>query len=224
MKLWELNSAILVPWSSPLRATHLTYFDFSRLKLRLSSFLFSGKCNPDQAASFFAIHEAQKEQKGRFDQVTSVVFILAVAWSRFVWTLSYSKVNRIRLSTPWKVNKSGCAPKGSWWHHNSATFFRLVRQCMGLMTSQLCQFRPRSILWGFVVLKLLLLFTTEGWSAQPYYINFAFYLSFKIETQPCAAHFFHFQSRNVAKCWIFWVISTLVLLISSPLLYHVGQN
>ena len=82
------------------------------------------------------------------------------------------KVSRIRLSTPWKVNKSGSAPKGSWWHHDSATFFRLARQCMGQMTSQLCQFRPRSILWGFVVPKLILLFTTEGWSAQPYSTNF----------------------------------------------------
>ena len=57
-------------------------------------------------------------------------------------SISRTKVNRIRLSTPWRVNKSGCAPKGSWWHHDSATFFRLVRQCMGQMTSQLRQFRP----------------------------------------------------------------------------------
>ena len=33
-------------------------------------------------------------------------------------------------------------------------------------------FRARSILLGFVVPKLMLLFTTEGWSAQPYLINF----------------------------------------------------
>ena len=74
--------------------------------------------------------------------------------------------------TSGKVNKSGCAPKGSWWHRNSSTFIRLIRQCMGLLTSQLCQFRPRSILWGFVVPKSILLFTTKGWSAQPYTINF----------------------------------------------------
>ena len=35
-------------------------------------------------------------------------------------------------------------------------FFRLVRQCMGLMTSQLRHFRARSILWAFVVPKLML--------------------------------------------------------------------
>ena len=33
-----------------------------------------------------------------------------------------TKVNWIRLCTPGKVNKSVCAPKGSWWHHNPATF------------------------------------------------------------------------------------------------------
>ena len=39
-----------------------------------------------------------------------------------------------------------------WWHHNSATIFKLV---MGLMTSQLCNFRARSILWAFVVPKFI---------------------------------------------------------------------
>ena len=48
----------------------------------------------------------------------------------------------------------------------------VVRKCMGLMTSQLCTFRARSMLWVFVVPKLILLFTKEGWSAQPYLINF----------------------------------------------------
>ena len=41
------------------------------------------------------------------------------------------KVNWIRLSTPWKVNKSGCAPKGSWWHHDSATFFQASQAVHG---------------------------------------------------------------------------------------------
>ena len=36
-------------------------------------------------------------------------------------------------------------PKVPWWHHNSATFFRLVGQCIGPL------FRARSILWTFVV-------------------------------------------------------------------------
>ena len=46
---------------------------------------------------------------------------------------------------------------------------------MGLMTSQLRRFRAWSFLLGFVVPKLILLFTTAGWSAQPYSINFGFY-------------------------------------------------
>ena len=58
-----------------------------------------------------------------------------------------------------------------WWHHNSTTIFR---HCMGLMTSQLCIFWTRPILWAFVVPKLLLICTKVGWSAQPYSINFAF--------------------------------------------------
>ena len=40
------------------------------------------------------------------------------------------------------------------------------------MTSQLHCFRAKSMLWGFVVPKLILLFTTAGWSAQPFSINF----------------------------------------------------
>ena len=42
---------------------------------------------------------------------------------------------------------------------------------MWLMTSQLCTFRARSILWRFVVPKLILLFTKAGRSAQPYSIS-----------------------------------------------------
>ena len=101
--------------------------------------------------------------------------VFCISHTTMIWLepLFKAKVSRIRLSTPRKVNKSGCAPKGSWWHHNPANFFRLVRQCMGLMTSQPCHFRARSILWGFVVPKLIFLFTREGWSAQPYSINFA---------------------------------------------------
>ena len=58
------------------------------------------------------------------------------------------------------------------WVHNSAKIFRLVRQCMGLMTSCLSILRARSILSAFVVPKLILLFTTKGKSAQPYFITF----------------------------------------------------
>ena len=57
-----------------------------------------------------------------------------------------------------------------WWYHKSATIFRLLRQCMGLMTSQLCIFRARSILLAFVVPKLILIFAAEGWLTQPYSI------------------------------------------------------
>ena len=44
---------------------------------------------------------------------------------------------------------------------------------MRLMTSQVCIFRARSILWAFVVPKLISLFTTSGRSAQPYSANIA---------------------------------------------------
>ena len=43
---------------------------------------------------------------------------------------------------------------------------------MGLMTSRLRTFRARSILLVLVVPKLILLFTREGLSAQPFSINF----------------------------------------------------
>ena len=54
--------------------------------------------------------------------------------------------------------------------------FRLVRQRMGLMTSQLRTFQPRSILWAFLVPKFILLYTKAGRSAHPYSINFAIWL------------------------------------------------
>ena len=44
---------------------------------------------------------------------------------------------------------------------------------MGLMTSQLLIFGSRLILWAFVVLRLILLFTAAGWRAQPYSFNLA---------------------------------------------------
>ena len=76
------------------------------------------------------------------------------------------------------------APKVPWWHQNSATIFRLVRQCIGLMTSWLCIFKARSILRAFVVPKLILLFTAEGLSAQRYSNNFEchFTLTFKLQS------------------------------------------
>ena len=43
---------------------------------------------------------------------------------------------------------------------------------MGLMTSQLRTFRSKSFLSAFAVPKLILLFTGDGWSAQPYSNNF----------------------------------------------------
>ena len=42
-------------------------------------------------------------------------------------------------------------PKVPWWYHNSATMFRPVRQCIGQMMSQLCNFRAGSILLAFMV-------------------------------------------------------------------------
>ena len=40
------------------------------------------------------------------------------------------------------------------------------------MTSQLRVFKARKIPWVFAVLKSILLFTTAGWSARPFSINF----------------------------------------------------
>ena len=57
-----------------------------------------------------------------------------------------------------------------------------VRQVLhGSMTSHLWIFRARSILLGFVVPKLILLFTWQDWSAQQYSINFERYW-FSFET------------------------------------------
>ena len=67
-----------------------------------------------------------------------------------------------------------------WWHHNSSTIFRV---CMGLMTSQLCIFRARSILLAFVVPKLILIFATEGLNAQPYSINIAATVTLQSKSQ-----------------------------------------
>ena len=44
---------------------------------------------------------------------------------------------------------------------NPPLFFRLVRQCMGVVVSQLRTFRAKTILWVFVVPKLIHFFTTE---------------------------------------------------------------
>ena len=71
------------------------------------------------------------------------------------------------LGTPEKVNK-GRLP---WWHHNSATIFRTVRQCMGLMMSQLRIFEPGQFSERLWSPKLILLLTDEGWSAQPYFFT-----------------------------------------------------
>ena len=59
--------------------------------------------------------------------------------------------------------------KGAWMTlhlFSTATVFRLVRQWMGLMTSQLQIPRTTSILWAFVVPKLILWFAAAGQSAQ----------------------------------------------------------
>ena len=78
----------------------------------------------------------------------------------------------IRLDTIQKSKQTQVAPSVPRWHHDSATLLRHVRQCMGLMTSRLWIFRARLICWSFVVPKLIPLFTADGWSAQPYSINF----------------------------------------------------
>ena len=56
-----------------------------------------------------------------------------------------NKVSWKRLSTPGKVNKSGLHQRCLDGITTLPLFFRLVRQCMGLMTSQLRRFRARSM-------------------------------------------------------------------------------
>ena len=92
---------------------------------------------------------------------------------------SLTKVfNRIRLGTPEKANKRRLhLVLGR--QHKSATIFKIARRCMQHMTSQLQIFRARSILWAFVVPKLTYSFTTAGWSAQPYSINFELDINMK---------------------------------------------
>ena len=51
-----------------------------------------------------------------------------------------------------------------------------------LMASRLIIFRARSILLEFVVPKLMLLFTAEGWSAQP---NSIYYGCTKVASAAC---------------------------------------
>ena len=91
----------------------------------------------------------------------------------FQSNLYQSKLNSVGHSR--KRQQTQFALKVPRWHHNSATIFRLVRQCMGLMISWFGIFRARLILLAFVVPKLRLLFTSEGWSAQPYSIKFDLY-------------------------------------------------
>ena len=66
---------------------------------------------------------------------------------------------------------------------------------MGLIASQLCRFRARSILEGFVVPKLMLLFTKAGWSAQPYSTNFD-YISVPEYLYPLAIEAVHGEGER----------------------------
>ena len=50
-----------------------------------------------------------------------------------------------------KSKQTQVGPKLPWWHHNSATIFRPVRQCMWLMRPPLRISRARPILSAFVV-------------------------------------------------------------------------
>ena len=84
-----------------------------------------------------------------------------------------SSLNQVEHSR--KIKQIWLAPKGSWWHHNTATFFRVVRQCMGLMASQLRRFR--AIVCGpkvdTLIYKSRLECPTQCTSlAQPYSSNF----------------------------------------------------
>ena len=65
-----------------------------------------------------------------------------------------------------------CCTKGALMKSQLRHFFRLARQFIGLMRSQLCTFRARSILSAFEASELKLLFTKAGWRAQPYSIKF----------------------------------------------------
>ena len=93
-----------------------------------------------------------------------------------------------------KSKQMQLAAKVPWWHHNSTAFFRLVRQCMGMMKSLLRIFRARSILWSFVVPKLILLFAAEGWSAQPDSITFGSYYY-----RPLQTYFLQLNDNNICQ-------------------------
>ena len=96
-------------------------------------------------------------------------------WTRFMKTNNKAQQTRKTLMLTqsilpkvWHSRKSKqrqVATKVPWWNHNFATILKLVRQCIGLMKSQLPTFRTKSIFWAFVVPKLIVLFTTAGWNA-----------------------------------------------------------
>ena len=78
----------------------------------------------------------------------------------------------LEVGHSWKNKQTQVALKVPRWCHNSGSIFRLVRLCIGLMTSQLWSFSARLILFAHVIPKLILLFSKAGWSAKPYSINF----------------------------------------------------
>ena len=97
--------------------------------------------------------------------------------------VSWSQRSLNKVGHSWKSQQTQVALKVPRWHHNSAKIFRLVRKCMGLMTSWLRTFRVWSVLWAFVIPKLKLLFTREGWSAQPYSIIFVWTIFFVMQLE-----------------------------------------
>ena len=66
-------------------------------------------------------------------------------------TIMYTTKSIDKVGRSWKSKQTQLALKMLWWHHNSATIFRPVRQCMWLMRSPLRISGARSILSAFVV-------------------------------------------------------------------------
>ena len=79
-----------------------------------------------------------------------------------------------------------------WWHHRHATIFRLVRQCMGLMTSQLRNFWASSILSAFMVPKMIHFDQHQSWISLNKDLHLKAYLNFFIS--PSSIH----------GCWFNW--------------------
>ena len=116
-------------------------------------------------------HNFQASQAVHRDLCIQIERVLCETFLWPVACMGMVKARKLRVSSKTVLD---------YW--NRLADFCLVMQTLGqaghslsVMTTITVIFKSRSILWAFVVPKLILLFTTEGWSDRPYSINLISY-------------------------------------------------